>query len=131
MGSITRLHTRATLGKRYGVTAGALKRWLSPAGVIPPRRKGGYFQERDVECLDYLYLASRFLRLSFGEYELRVLPMGGLAIYILKANNISLKDFLLAPEYVNQDDAVVKDVLRRINDDDTYQSDGFRVENAA
>lgn len=131
MRCIKRLHTRSTLSERYEVSTTALKRWYSPAGVIPPRKKGGFFRERDVESLDYFYLATRFCKLSFTEYESNVLPLGGLAEYVLDAMRISLKDFLLDPDYVNQDDVVVKDILRRLGADDAYQSDGFRVESAA
>ncbi len=128
---VTRLHTRTTLAKRYGVSTSALKLWYPPAGVIPPRKKGGFFKERDVESLDYFYVATRYRNLSFKEYEHQVLPMGGLAEFLLDANELSLKDFLLNPQYVNQEDAIVQEVLRRIGADDSYQSDGFRVESAA
>lgn len=131
MGCIKRLHTRTSLSKRYGVTTNAIKLWYAPAGVIPPKKKGGYFKERDIESLDYFYVATRYRKLSFKEYASSVLPMGGLSEFILDANKISLKDFLLNPEYTNQDDLIVQDVLRRISTDDTYQSDGFRVEDAA
>ena len=130
-GSIKRLHTRTSLSKRYGVTTNAIKFWYNPAGVIPPRKKGGFFREKDIESLDYIYVANRYCKLTFREYECNVLPKGGLEEYIMDANKISLKDFLLDPEYTDQDDIVVQDILRRIASDDTYQSDGFRVKDAA
>lgn len=74
-------------------------------------------------------MANRYCKLTFREYESKVLPKGGLEEYILDANKISLKDFLLDSEYTKQDDIVVRDILRRIENDDTYQSDGFRAEN--
>ncbi|OKH36517.1 hypothetical protein NIES2101_36915 [Calothrix sp. HK-06] len=125
------IHTRSSLSQRYGVTTTAMKLWYSPAGVIPPRKKGGYFNHKEVEMLDYFYLATRFCKLTFREYESKVLPMGGLAKYVLYAIEVTLKDFLLNPEYVDQEDVVVKDILRRLENDASYQSSGFRVESAA
>ncbi|BDA75928.1 unknown protein (plasmid) [Calothrix sp. PCC 7716] len=125
------IHTRISLSQRYGVTTNAIKSWYSPAGVIPPRKKGGYFNNEDVERLDFFYLATRFCRLTFKEYENKVLPMGGLANYVLHAIEMSLKDFLLNPEYVDQNNIVVKDILRRLERDAAYQSSGFRARSAA
>ncbi len=125
---VKRIHTRATLAKRYGVSTSALKLWYTPAGVIPPRKRGGFFKDKDVESLDHFYVATRYRKLSFKEYENQILPMGGLAEFIRDANEVSLKEFLLNPEYVNQNDEIVKELLRRIDADDSYQSDGFRIE---
>lgn len=125
------LHTRTTLSERYGVTTTAMKAWYSPAGVIPPMKKGGYFKEIDIERLDYFYVATRFCKLTFKEYERNVLPIGGLPEYILSYHKIPLRDFLSDPKYVDQEDEVVSEVLRRLENDAAYQSSGFTVESAA
>ncbi|RUT03966.1 hypothetical protein DSM106972_048800 [Dulcicalothrix desertica PCC 7102] len=129
--NIFMLYTRTTLAARYGITTTSLKEWYSPAGVIPPRKKGGFFKEIDIEQLDFLCIATRYVKVTKNEYQLNVLPMGGLSEYVLSSHKIPLKDFLLDPKYVNQEDEVVIEVLRRLENDAAYQSSGFTVESAA
>ncbi|KYC34567.1 hypothetical protein WA1_51165 [Scytonema hofmannii PCC 7110] len=128
-----RLYTKTELARRYGITTTALKKWYRFAGIIPPKKKGGYFTNDSVEAADYFYIATRYRRLTHSEYLTDVLPAGGLNDYLLKANLMSLEEFIFRyiPEETRKNDVVVRDVLERIRGHEAHQSNGFSVASVA
>lgn len=128
-----RLYTKTELAQRYGITTTALKKWYRFAGIIPPKKKGGYFTNDGVEAADYFYIATKYRRLTHSEYLSDVLPAGGLSEYLLKANLMSLEEFIIRyiPEDPRNNDVVVREILEKIRNNEAYQPDGFSVASVA
>ena len=72
------IYTQKTLSQRYGISIAALQQWFPYAGIVKPKKRGGYFDAATVEVADIFYVAIRIRRLTFEEYLEQVIPAGGL-----------------------------------------------------
>ncbi|MHC5719627.1 MAG: hypothetical protein ACYTX0_48195, partial [Nostoc sp.] len=80
------IYTQKTLAERYGISIAALQRWYPYAGIVKPRKRGGYFDATTVEIADVFYVAIKIRRLTCEEYLQQVIPAGGLDAYLQKVN---------------------------------------------
>lgn len=122
------IYTQKSLSKRYGISITALQRWYPFAGIIKPRKRGGYFALDAVEVADIFYVATKIRRLTHEEYLGEVIPAGGLDKFMQKTNGISLHNFLT--EHISDEEKenpIVKAVIRRIerNEAHKHSSSGF------
>jgi hypothetical protein len=119
------IYTQKTLAERYGISIAALQRWYPYAGIVKPRKRGGYFDATTVEIADTFYVAIKIRRLTCEEYLQQVIPAGGLDAYLQKVNDVSLYDFLtkhISDEEKNN--PIVQAVIRRIERNEAYQQSG-------
>lgn len=122
------IYTQKTLAQRYGISITALQYWYRFAGIVKPKKRGGYFSLDAVQIADIFYIATKIRRLTHEEYLEQVIPAGGLDKFIQEVNGISLYEFLTnhIPEEEKQN-PIVKTVIRRIERNEAYQrsSSGF------
>ncbi|BAZ40515.1 hypothetical protein NIES4101_64760 [Calothrix sp. NIES-4101] len=126
------IHTQKTLAKRYGISIAALQQWYPYAGIVKPKKRGGYFDAATVEIADIFYVAIRIRRLTFEEYLQQVIPVGGLDAYLQKVNKITLYDFLtkyISPQ--ERENEIVQAVIRRIDRYEAYKSASYSATNIA
>ncbi|MBD6615324.1 hypothetical protein FNW02_05565 [Komarekiella sp. 'clone 1'] len=119
------IYTQKTLAERYGISIAALQRWYPYAGIVKPRKRGGYFDATTVEIADIFYVSIKIRRLTCEEYLQQVIPAGGLDAYLQKVNDVSLYDFLtkhISDEEKNN--PIVQAVIRRIERNEAYQQSG-------
>ncbi|MCC5599759.1 hypothetical protein [Nostoc favosum] len=119
------IYTQKTLAERYGISIAALQRWYPYAGIVKPRKRGGYFDATTVEIADIFYVSIKIRRLTCEEYLQQVIPAGGLDAYLQKVNDVSLYDFLtkhISDE--EKDNLIVQAVIRRIERNEAYQQSG-------
>lgn len=117
------IYTQKTLAERYRISIAALQRWYSFAGIVKPKKRGGYFDSSTVEIADIFYVAIKIRRLTFEEYLQQVIPAGGLDPYLQKVNSITLYDFLT--KYISdeeQENEIVQAVIKRIERREAYKS---------
>ncbi len=76
------IYTQKTLAERYGISISALQKWYPYAGIVKPRKRGGYFDAATVEIADVFYVATKIRRLTYKEYLQQVIPAGGLDAYL-------------------------------------------------
>ena len=117
------IHTQKTLAERYGISIAALQQWYPYAGIVKPKKRGGYFDAATVEIADIFYVAIRIRRLTFEEYLQEVIPAGGLDAYLQKTNHITLFDFLT--KYISDEEknnAIVQTIIRRLERHEAYKS---------
>jgi hypothetical protein len=117
------IHTQKTLAERYGISIAALQQWYPYAGIVKPKKRGGYFDAATVEIADIFYVAIRIRRLTFEEYLQEVIPAGGLDAYLQKTNHINLFDFLT--KYISDEEknnAIVQTIIRRLERHEAYKS---------
>ncbi|MGB3640713.1 MAG: hypothetical protein WBA39_24525 [Rivularia sp. (in: cyanobacteria)] len=122
------IYTQKTLSERYGISIAALQHWYPFAGIIKPKKRGGYFALDAVEIADIFYVATKIRRLTHEEYLEKVIPAGGLDKFMQETNGISLYDFLT--KYIpdeERENLIVKAVIRRLERNEAYQrsSSGF------
>ena len=116
------IYTQKTLAQRYGITIVGLQFWYRFAGIVKPKKRGGYFDLSAVEIADLFYVATKIRRLTYEEYLERVIPAGGLDNFMQQTNGMSLYEFLTnhIPEE-EKENSIVKSVVKRIERDETYQ----------
>lgn len=126
------IYTQKTLAQRYGISIAALQRWYPFAGIVKPRKRGGYFDSSTVEIADIFYVAIKIRRLTFEEYLEQVIPVGGLDPYLRKVNSITLYDFLTKfISHEEQENEIVQAVIRRIERHEAYKSASTTVTSVA
>jgi hypothetical protein len=116
------IYTQKTLAERYGISIAALQQWYPYAGIIKPKKRGGYFDAATLEIADIFYVAIRMRRLTFEEYLQQVIPAGGLDAYLQKVNKITLYDFLT--KYISDEEknnAIAQAVIKRIERHEAYK----------
>jgi hypothetical protein len=116
------IYTQKTLAQRYGISIAALQRWYPFAGIIKPKKRGGYFDGSTVEIADIFYVAVKIRRLTFEEYLQQVIPTGGLDIYLQKVNGMTLYDFLT--KHISEEERaneIVQVVIRRLERHEAYK----------
>lgn len=126
------IYTQKTLAQRYGISITALQRWYRFAGIVKPKKRGGYFDAVTVEIADIFYIAIKIRRLTFEEYLKQVIPTGGLDVYLQKVNNMSLYEFLtkfISPQ--ERENEIVQAVIRRIERHEAYKSASTTATNIA
>ncbi|BAZ40339.1 hypothetical protein NIES4101_63000 [Calothrix sp. NIES-4101] len=126
------IYTQKTLAQRYGISIAALQRWYPFAGIVKPKKRGGYFDSATVEIADIFYVAIKIRRLTFEEYLKQVIPAGGLDVYLQKVNNMSLYEFLtkfISPQ--ERENEIVQAVIRRIERHEAYKSASYSATNIA
>ena len=116
------IFTQKTLAKRYGISIAALQCWYPFAGIVKPKKRGGYFALDAVEVADIFYVATKIRRLTHKEYLEKVIPAGGLDKFMQQINGVSLYEFLTEhiPEE-EKENPIVKAVVRRIERDEAHQ----------
>lgn len=117
------IYTQKTLAERYRISIAALQRWYPFAGIVKPKKRGGYFDASTVEIADIFYVAIKIRRLTFEEYLQQVIPAGGLDPYLQKVNSMTLYDFLT--KYISdgeQENEIVQAVIKRIERHEAYKS---------
>ncbi|NJL61503.1 MAG: hypothetical protein HC903_06330 [Methylacidiphilales bacterium] len=117
------IYTQKTLAERYGISIAALQQWYPYAGIVKPKKRGGYFDAATLEIADIFYVAIRMRRLTFEEYLQEVIPCGGLDTYLQKVNKITLYDFLT--KYISEEEknnAIAQAVIRRLERHEAYKS---------
>ncbi|MBE9212857.1 hypothetical protein IQ247_09150 [Plectonema cf. radiosum LEGE 06105] len=116
------IYTQKSLSQRYGISIAALQYWYPYAGIVKPKKRGGYFALDAVEIADLFYVATKIRRLTHEEYLEKVIPAGGLDKFMRQTNGLSLYDFLTKhiPEEEKQN-PIVKVVIRRIERNETHQ----------
>ncbi|ABA25303.1 conserved hypothetical protein (plasmid) [Trichormus variabilis ATCC 29413] len=108
-----------------GISISALQKWYPYAGIVKPRKRGGYFDAATVEIADVFYVATKIRRLTYKEYLQQVIPAGGLDAYLQKVNGLTLYNFLtkhISDEEKNN--PIVQSVIRRIERNEAYQQSG-------
>jgi hypothetical protein len=126
------IYTQKTLAERYGISIAALQQWYPYAGIVKPKKRGGYFDAATVEIADIFYVGVRIRRLTFEEYLQQVIPVGGLDAYLQKVNHMTLYDFLtkhISDE--EQNNAIVKTVIRSLERHEAYKSTSTTVTSVA
>ncbi|MUG91763.1 hypothetical protein F7734_04415 [Scytonema sp. UIC 10036] len=126
------IYTQKTLAERYGISIAALQRWYPYAGIVKPRKRGGYFDAATVEIADIFYVATKIRRLTCKEYLQQVIPAGGLDAYLQKVNGVTLYDFLtkhIAESEKNN--VIVRAVIKRIERNETSKSTSTTVAGVA
>ncbi|WP_414620827.1 hypothetical protein [Calothrix sp. CCY 0018] len=122
------IYTQKSLAQRYGISIAALQYWYPFAGIVKPKKRGGYFALDAVQTADIFYVATKIRRLTHEEYLEKVIPAGGLNKFMMQVNGISLYDFLTKhiPDE-EKENPIVKVVIKRIERDEAYQrsSSGF------
>ncbi len=116
------IHTQKSLSKRYGITITALQRWYPFAGIVKPKKRGGYFALDAVEVADIFYVATKIRKLTHEEYLEKVIPAGGLNNFMLEANGMSLYEFLI--KHISSEEkqnSIVKAVIRRIERNEAHK----------
>jgi hypothetical protein len=116
------IYTQKTLAERYGISIAGLQQWYPYAGIVKPKKRGGYFDAATLEIADIFYVAIRMRRLTFEEYLQQVIPAGGLDAYLQKVNKITLYDFLT--KYISDEEknnAIAQAVIKRIERHETYK----------
>ena len=124
------IYTQKSLAQRYGITISALQQWYPYAGIVKPKKRGGYFGLDAVQTADFFYVATRIRRLTRYEYLERVIPSGGLDEFMRQTNGLSLYDFLT--KYISEDekqDPIVKSVIRRIEKYEAHQQSSSKFTN--
>ncbi len=117
------IYTQKTLSQRYGISIAALQQWFPYAGIVKPKKRGGYFDAAAVEVADIFYVAIRIRRLTFEEYLEQVIPAGGLDAYLRLVNKMTLYDFLTKHiSEAEKNNPIVQTVIRRIERNEAYQS---------
>ncbi len=119
------IYTQKTLAERYGISISALQQWYPYAGIVKPRKRGGYFDAATVEIADVFYVATKVRRLTYKEYLQQVIPAGGLDAYLQKVNNLTLYNFLT--KHISESEKnnpIVQSVIRRIERNEAYQQSG-------
>ncbi|NMG08768.1 hypothetical protein [Brasilonema sp. UFV-L1] len=126
------IYTQKTLAERYGISIAALQRWYPYAGIVKPRKRGGYFDAAAVEIADIFYVAIKIRRLTCKEYLQQVIPAGGLDAYLQKVNDLSLYDFLT--KHISNEEKnnlIVQTVIKRIERHEAYKSTSTTVAGVA
>jgi len=116
------IYTQKTLAERYGISIAALQQWYPYAGIVKPKKRGGYFDAATLEIADIFYVAIRIRRLTFEEYLQQVIPAGGLDTYLQKVNKITLYDFLT--KHISEEEQaneIVQAVIKRIERHEAYK----------
>ncbi|NJM23180.1 MAG: hypothetical protein HC907_33215 [Richelia sp. SM1_7_0] len=110
------IYTQKSLSQRYGISIAALQYWYPYAGIVKPKKRGGYFALDAVEIADLFYVATKIRRLTHEEYLEKVIPAGGLDKFMRQTNGLSLYDFLTKhiPEEEKTKSNCKKFVIRRI-----------------
>jgi len=119
------IYTQKTLAERYRISIAALQRWYPYAGIVKPRKRGGYFDGTTVEIAGIFYVAIKIRRLTCEEYLQQVIPAGGLDAYLKKVNDVTLYDFL--SKHISNEEKnnpIVQAVIRRIERNEAYQQSG-------
>ncbi|NJN10817.1 MAG: hypothetical protein HC815_23630 [Richelia sp. RM1_1_1] len=126
------IYTQKTLAQRYGISIAALQHWYPFAGIIKPKKRGGYFGLDAVEIADIFYVATKIRRLTHEEYLEKVIPAGGLDNFLKQVNGMSLYEFLQnhIPEE-EKANPIVKTVIRRIERNETHQRSSSEFANHA
>ena len=70
------IYTQKSLSQRYGISIAALQYWYPYAGIVKPKKRGGYFALDAVEIADLFYVATKIRRLTHEEYLEKVIPAG-------------------------------------------------------
>lgn len=126
------IYTQKTLAERYGISIAALQRWYPYAGIVKPRKRGGYFDAAVVEIADTFYVAIKVRRLTCDEYLDRVIPAGGLDAYMRHVNGVTLYDFLT--KHISEEEKanlIVQAVIKRIERNEAYKSTSATVAGVA
>jgi hypothetical protein len=126
------IYTQKTLAERYGISIAGLQQWYPYAGIVKPKKRGGYFDAATLEIADIFYVAIRMRRLTFEEYLQQVIPVGGLDAYLQKVNKITLYDFLT--KYIpdeEKENEIVQAVIKRIERHEAYKSASTTATNFA
>jgi len=116
------IYTQKTLAERYGISIAALQQWYPFAGIVKPKKRGGYFDASTVEIADIFYVAIKIRRLTFEEYLQQVIPAGGLDCYLQKVNSMTLYDFLT--KHISEEEQaneIVQAVIKRIERHEAYK----------
>lgn len=126
------MYTQKTLAQRYDISIAALQRWYPFAGIVKPRKRGGYFDASTIEIADTFYVAIKIRRLTCEEYLQQVIPAGGLDAFMQKVNGISLYDFLT--KHISNEERenyIVQAVIKRIERNEAYKSASTTVASVA
>lgn len=116
------IYTQKSLAERYGISISALQQWYPFAGIVKPKKRGGYFALDAVETADIFYVAIKIRRLTREEYLNKVIPAGGLDKFMREVNGMNLYEFLTKHiPWKEKENLIVKAVIRRIERDETYQ----------
>ncbi|BAZ09593.1 hypothetical protein NIES4071_14020 [Calothrix sp. NIES-4071] len=109
------MYNQKTLAQRYDISIAALQRWYPFAGIVKPRKRGGYFDASTIEIADTFYVTIKIRRLTCEEYLQQVIPAGGLDAFMQKVNGISLYDFLTKHiSDTERENYIVQAVIKRI-----------------
>ena len=124
------IYTQKSLAQRDGITISALQQWYPYAGIVKPKKRGGYFDLDAVQTADFFYVATKIRRLTRDEDLQRVIPSGGLDEFMRQKNGLSLYDFLT--KHISEDekqDPIVKSVIRRIEKYEAHQQNSSSFAN--
>lgn len=116
------IYTQKSLAQRYGISIAALQYWYPFAGIVKPKKRGGYFDLNAIETADIFYVATKIRKLTHEEYLEKVIPAGGLNNFMLEVNGMSLYEFLT--KHISEEEkqnSIVKTVIRRIERNEAHQ----------